>query len=53
MSLQQAFLSSVIDVAPLVMRNGTNSCGEQIGAACRKCGFFYVVGHGVDSLCRN
>jgi isopenicillin N synthase-like dioxygenase len=39
----------VIDVAPLV--NHTAQRGEaaaQIGRACRECGFFYVVGHGID-----
>jgi isopenicillin N synthase-like dioxygenase len=44
----------VIDVGPLV--NYTTARGrtaEEIGAACRECGFFYVVNHGVDeALCR-
>ncbi|MEO7430114.1 MAG: 2-oxoglutarate and iron-dependent oxygenase domain-containing protein [Acidimicrobiales bacterium] len=39
----------VIDVAPLV--RGDARCdrvGEQIDAACREFGFFYISGHGVD-----
>ena len=44
----------VIDVAPLV--HGADErvhTAEQIGAACRESGFFYVVNHGVDeSLCQ-
>ena len=44
----------VIDVAPLVNRAAERAhTAEQIGAACRESGFFYVVSHGVDeSLCR-
>jgi isopenicillin N synthase-like dioxygenase len=43
----------VIDVAPLVEHSANRGdVGTQIGAACRECGFFYVVGHSVDeSLC--
>jgi isopenicillin N synthase-like dioxygenase len=44
----------VIDVAPLVNDTAERArTAEQIGTACRECGFFYVVGHGVDEpLCR-
>ena len=44
----------VVDVAPLVNRATERTrVAEQIGTACHQCGFFYVVGHGVDeSLCR-
>lgn len=39
----------VIDVAPLVNRTPQRAqAAAQIGRACRECGFFYVVGHGVD-----
>ncbi len=43
----------VIDVASLVNSTSqSREAAEQIGAACRDCGFFYVVGHGVDEqLC--
>ena len=44
----------VIDVAPLVRRAAERvRVAEQIGAACREPGFFYVINHGVDeSLCQ-
>jgi len=44
----------VVDVAPLLGRTaGRVRTAEEIGAACRECGFFYVVNHGVDeALCR-
>jgi isopenicillin N synthase-like dioxygenase len=44
----------VIDVAPLVNRTADRArTAEAIGTACRECGFFYVVNHGVDeALCR-
>jgi isopenicillin N synthase-like dioxygenase len=48
----------VIDVSPLVDRRAHALAeraltAEQISAACRESGFFYVVDHGVDeSLCR-
>lgn len=39
----------IIDIAPLL--SGTadqQGVAEQIGRACRRVGFFYIVGHGVD-----
>ncbi len=43
----------VIDVAALVCRQGdSGECQgivQQIAAACRQHGFFYVVGHGIDN----
>ena len=44
----------IVDVAPLVNHSAQRVVtAEQIGTACRDCGFFYVVGHGVDEqLCR-
>ena len=43
----------IVDVAPLVNRSAQRArTAEQIGDACRDCGFFYIVGHGVDEgLC--
>jgi isopenicillin N synthase-like dioxygenase len=39
----------VIDIAPLVAGASTQAkTAEQIGRACRECGFFYIVGHGLD-----
>src|SRR5580692_6943428 len=54
MSVSELSSVPVIDVAPLVNRPTERTrVAEQIGTACRECGFFYVVGHGVDeSLCR-
>src|SRR4030095_14005655 len=44
----------VIDIAPLLHHTAERvQIAEQIGAACRECGFFYVVGHGIDeALCQ-
>jgi isopenicillin N synthase-like dioxygenase len=54
MSLSEFSRVHVIDVAPLVNHTAQRAkAAEQIGAACRECGFFYIAGHGVDeSLCR-
>jgi isopenicillin N synthase-like dioxygenase len=39
----------IIDIAPLVAnQNDQQQVAEQIGAACRDHGFFYIVGHGID-----
>lgn len=42
----------VIDIAPLVSGQAPEGVAQQLGAACREHGFFYIAGHGVnDSLC--
>jgi isopenicillin N synthase-like dioxygenase len=53
MNLNEFSHVPVINVAPLVNHAAERAeTAEQIGAACRASGFFYVVGHGVDeSLC--
>jgi isopenicillin N synthase-like dioxygenase len=39
----------IIDISALVSGIGDrSSIATQIGQACRECGFFYIVGHGVD-----
>jgi isopenicillin N synthase-like dioxygenase len=38
----------VIDIDSLVKGRDPRRVAEEIGAACRECGFFYIVGHGVD-----
>src|SRR5262245_39096657 len=39
----------IIDIGPLVGgTEGRYAVAAEIGQACRECGFFYVVGHGVD-----
>ena len=55
MNLSELSNVPVIDIAPLVDRTAERAnVAERIGAACRECGFYYVVGHGVDeSVCRN
>ncbi len=39
---------SVIDISGLVKKSADLTIASQIGQACRECGFFYIVGHGVD-----
>lgn len=39
----------IIDIQPLISLEGDrHAVAAQIGQACRECGFFYIVGHGVD-----
>jgi isopenicillin N synthase-like dioxygenase len=39
----------IIDIGPLIdEREDRHAVAAKIGQACRECGFFYVVGHGVD-----
>jgi isopenicillin N synthase-like dioxygenase len=54
MSLSELPDVPVIDIAALVKHTAERTkVAEQVGRACRECGFFYVTGHGVDeSLCR-
>lgn len=40
---------AIIDISPLVAGTGDRQrVAHEIARACRECGFFYVVGHGVD-----
>jgi isopenicillin N synthase-like dioxygenase len=40
----------IVDVAPLASKGVEKQrTAAEINAACRQCGFFYVVGHGVDA----
>lgn len=49
MKLSEFSAVPVIDVAPLANRSADLvRTASEIGNACRECGFFYVVGHGVD-----
>lgn len=51
MNLSEFSNVPVIDVDPLVRRAAERArVAEQIGAACRESGFFYVINHGVDEL---
>jgi isopenicillin N synthase-like dioxygenase len=39
----------IIDIGPLVAGSAEQlAVAQQLGAACRECGFFYIVGHGVE-----
>ena len=38
----------VIDIAALVQQTNARAVAEDIGRACRTCGFFYIVGHAVS-----
>jgi len=39
----------IVDIGPLVSGSSQKATvADQLGAACRECGFFYIVGHGVD-----
>jgi isopenicillin N synthase-like dioxygenase len=39
----------VIDIGPLANARDPQRVANEIGLACRECGFFYIVGHGVDA----
>jgi isopenicillin N synthase-like dioxygenase len=38
----------IVDIAPLLSGRDPQPVAEEIGRACRECGFFYIVGHDVD-----
>src|SRR3989442_11594322 len=39
----------IVNIGPLVSgTKGRHDVAVRIGQACRDCGFFYVIGHGVD-----
>jgi isopenicillin N synthase-like dioxygenase len=38
----------VVDLTPFRDGRGAQHVADEIGRACRECGFFYVIGHGVD-----
>src|SRR5262249_1235502 len=39
----------IIDIGPLIdSRKDRYAVADEIGRACRECGFFYITGHGVD-----
>jgi isopenicillin N synthase-like dioxygenase len=39
----------IVDIAPLVSGGDRQRVAHEIGLACQECGFFYIVGHGVDA----
>jgi isopenicillin N synthase-like dioxygenase len=39
----------IVDIAPLVSGRDPQQVANEIGRACRECGFFYIVGHGVET----
>jgi isopenicillin N synthase-like dioxygenase len=47
--LKEVSTIPIIDIGPLIggRENRYDVAGE-IGQACRECGFFYIIGHGVD-----
>lgn len=49
MILVPALVQFIIDVSALVSGTGDKyTVATQIGQACRECGFFYIIGHGVS-----
>jgi isopenicillin N synthase-like dioxygenase len=51
MNLSEFSHVPVIDVGPLVNHTAERArAAKEIGTACRECGFFYIVDHGVDEL---
>jgi isopenicillin N synthase-like dioxygenase len=50
-SIRETEFSSVpvIDISPLIESDKDRSeVADQIGQACRECGFFYIIGHGIS-----
>jgi isopenicillin N synthase-like dioxygenase len=44
----------IVDISPLrIAHEDGSDVARQIGEACRECGFFYVVGHGVEERLQN
>lgn len=38
----------IVDISPLILGTKTDEIATQIRQACCSCGFFYIVGHGID-----
>lgn len=49
--LKEVSTIPIIDIGPLIGgTEGRYAIAAEIGQARRECGFFYVVGHGVDEV---